>query len=38
MRQSFSTLSRDHGDAFLAGAVGFSATAMSMIALALFFA
>jgi hypothetical protein len=38
MRQSLSAVTRDHGDAFLAGAVGFSATAMSMIAIALLFA
>ena len=37
MRHTISTATREHGDAFLAGLVGFSATAMAMIALALLF-
>ena len=37
MRHTISAAARDHGDAVLAALVGFSATAMAMIALALLF-
>ena len=38
MRTTLHGVRRDHGDAIAAGAVGFAATTMAMIALSLFFA
>lgn len=38
MRSSVLATYRNHGEALLAGAAGFAATAMAMLALSIFFA